>query len=98
MEYRKVIARLKKHDRRFRTYTNRGKGSHRMVAHPDVGGRKRSYPLPYHGAKTEIRPGMLSDLVRMFGLPEDFFRSEHAPPPRKPNPAKATGGRPKKST
>lgn len=45
-----------------------------MVFHPDIGGFKKSYPLPYHGDKTEIRPGMLSDLVRTFDLPPDFFR------------------------
>ena len=32
--------------------------------------------MPYHGNKTEIRPGMLADLVRRFDLPKDFFRDE----------------------
>lgn len=69
-----MVDRLKKSDGRFEVFVSRGRGSHRMVFHPDIGGFKKSYPLPYHGDKTEIRPGMLSDLVRTFDLPPDFFR------------------------
>ena len=44
-----------------------------MLVHPDVQGRTRHFPLPYHGAKTRIAPGMLRDIVRVFELPEDIF-------------------------
>ncbi|MXY52673.1 MAG: type II toxin-antitoxin system HicA family toxin [Gammaproteobacteria bacterium] len=72
-EYRDVVAILQRHDRRFEVHLKRGKGSHRMLMHPDVQGRKRHYPVPYHGAKTPIAPGMLREIVRVFELPEDLF-------------------------
>ena len=34
-----------------------------MVYHPDVRGEKRHYPLPYHGDKTPILPGMQRDII-----------------------------------
>lgn len=72
-EYRYIVGRLRKHDSRFEIHVQRGKGGHRMVFHPDVEGSKRHYPLPYHGSKTRIAPGMQKDLVRIFQLPEDIF-------------------------
>ena len=44
-----------------------------MIVHPDVDGRMRHYPLPYHGQKTHIAPGMLRDITRVFELPADIF-------------------------
>ena len=78
LEYRRLIAALRKHDRRFSVDKGRGKGSHRTVFHPDVGGEKRHYPVPYHGEKTSIPPGILRDLLRRFELPEHvlFGRDE----------------------
>lgn len=70
-EYRRVIAKLREIDKRFSTEP--GRGSHRMVVHPDVEGAIRHYPLPYHGAKTPIAPGMQKDLIRIFQLPADTF-------------------------
>ena len=29
-----------------------------MIHHPDIGGGKRHYPLPYHGQKTIIHIGL----------------------------------------
>lgn len=72
-EYRYIVAALRNHDTRFEIHTRRGKGSHRMVFHPDVEGGKRHYPLPYHGSKTSIAPGMQKDLIRIFQLPADIF-------------------------
>ena len=72
-EYRDVVAALKRHDSRFEIHERRGKGSHRMVVHPDVDGRMRHFPLPYHGPKTRIAGGMLRDVVRVFELPADVF-------------------------
>jgi len=39
---------LRKHDKRFVIYVDKGKGSHRTIFHPDVNGSPRSYPIPYH--------------------------------------------------
>ena len=44
-----------------------------MVFHPDTDGEKRHYPLPFHGAKTRIRPGIQRDLIRLFDLPSNIF-------------------------
>ena len=73
-EYRAIVATLKKYDRRFQIYKQRGKGSHRMVFHPNVEGHRRHYPLPYHGPKTRIGPGYQKDLIRIFELPSDIFQ------------------------
>ena len=73
LEYRHIVYKLQEHDNRFEIHDRRGKGSHRMVFHPDVEGCKRHYPLPYHGSKTTIAPGMQKDLIRIFRLPEDIF-------------------------
>lgn len=73
VEYRRLLKRLREFDSRFRVFARRGKGSHRMLYHPDVGGEARHYPLPYHGEKTPIFPGYQKDIIRIFGLPEGFF-------------------------
>ena len=73
LEYKEVVRRLREHDQRFTVHKKRGKGSHRMVLHPDVDGKKRHCPLPYHGAKTPIAPGIQKDLCRLFELPESIF-------------------------
>ena len=72
-DYRYIVAKLREQDRRFEIHTRRGKGSHRMVFHPDVEGSKRHYPLPYHGSKTPIARGMQKDLIRIFQLPPNIF-------------------------
>ena len=40
--YRELIKKLRKHDPRFEEHVNRGKGSERMLYHPDVDGRPES--------------------------------------------------------
>lgn len=75
LEYREVIQRLKVHDSRFEIHQRRGKGSHHMIFHPDIGGGPRHIPVPYHGDKTLIKPGLLNSIRRMFNLPDDFFRN-----------------------
>jgi predicted RNA binding protein YcfA (HicA-like mRNA interferase family) len=71
--YKDVIKRLIEYDERFEIYIRKGKGSHRTIYHPDVRGRAESYPLKYHGDKTEIASGHLTAIIRRFGLPRDFF-------------------------
>lgn len=63
---------LREHDPRFVVLVNRGKGSHRMIYHPNIEGQKRSFPVPYHRGK-EIQRGLLKALIRRFNLPDDLF-------------------------
>ena len=69
--YRDVIKALRGHDRRFEIY--KGKGSERVIYHPDVEGRPESFPVKCHGEGTELRPGVLSGIRRRFKLPSDIF-------------------------
>lgn len=73
LEYREVIRMLGRHDGLFAIYLQRGKRSQRMLVHPSVSGSRKTYPLPYRGDKTRIRPGMLKDLIRKFDLPAAIF-------------------------
>lgn len=67
-----VIRILREHDSRFVILVNRGKGSHRMIFHPNIEGQKRSFPIPYHRGK-ELQRGLLKALIRRFNLPNDLF-------------------------
>ncbi|MEC9361897.1 MAG: type II toxin-antitoxin system HicA family toxin [Pseudomonadota bacterium] len=72
-KYREVLRKLKQHDKRFEEYVQRGKGSHRMLYHPDVLGRPASYPIPCHGGGDDVRDVYLRAIIRRFNLPADFF-------------------------
>lgn len=67
-----VIRILKEHDERFVILSSRGKGSHRMIEHPSIDGRRASFPIPYHKGQ-DLRQGLLSALIRRFKLPKDIF-------------------------
>jgi predicted RNA binding protein YcfA (HicA-like mRNA interferase family) len=67
-----VVKLLTAYDRRFEFYSCKGKGSHRMIEHPDIEGKRASMPLPYHKGK-DVRPGVLNSIIRRFNLPRDFF-------------------------
>ncbi len=71
--FREVIAALKSHDARFEVWVNRGKGSERIIYHPDVSGRSESFPVKCHGEGTELRAGVLSGIIRRFKLPRNVF-------------------------
>ena len=71
--YREVVKILRDHDPRFEFHEARGKGSHRMIYHPDVDGQPASFPVKYHGKATELRRGVISAIVRRFNLPRDLF-------------------------
>ncbi len=71
--FRELVKKLKKHDNRFVVYKNQGKGSERMLSHPDINGREESYPLKCHGEGETIRRGHYSSIIRRFKLPSDFF-------------------------
>lgn len=72
-KYREMVRALRKADKRFQFWENRGKGSERMIYHPDIGGRPESFPVKCHGEGTELRPGVLADIIRRFKLQKDFF-------------------------
>jgi len=72
-KYRELVKKLKKYDPRFEVYTNRGKGSERMLYHPDVNGRPASFPIKCHGDNTEIRKGLVSAIIRRFDLPRGLL-------------------------
>ena len=55
--FRDVIKILKNYDLRFEVSNQRGKGSHRMIIHPDIFGKERHWPIPFHGRNKEILPG-----------------------------------------
>ena len=63
---------LRDRDKRFVILADRGKGSHRMLYHPDIGGRARSMPLTWHGGKP-LGKGLLQAIIRRFDLPKRFF-------------------------
>lgn len=67
-KFRELIRALRKHDPKFEAYT--GKGSERVIYHPDINGRAESIPVKCHGEGTELGPGVISDVVRRFRLPQ----------------------------
>ena len=72
-EYGYIADRLQEHDNLFEINARRGKGSHRMVFHPDVDGCSGIARFPIMAPKTTIAPVMQKDLIRIFRLPEDIF-------------------------
>ncbi len=72
-KYRELRKKLAKYDKRFEEHVNRGKGSHRVIFHPDIDGEVAHYPVKYHGENTELGKGYLKAFIRRFNLPDDFF-------------------------
>jgi hypothetical protein len=74
-----VVSILRRHDGRFVIYEDRGKGSHRMIYHPDVAGRPQSFPLTFgfyvltYNA-TDEKARILKGVAAKFGLPPDFLK------------------------
>lgn len=71
--YRELIAILKEYDPRFRVCSRRGKGSERMISHPDIHGRAESYPIKCHSEGDDIRGGHILAIKRRFDLPDDLL-------------------------
>ena len=67
-----VVRALREHDKRFQVFMNRGKGSERMLYHPDINGKPESIPLTWHKGKT-VGKGLLKAVIRRFNLPPDIF-------------------------
>ena len=72
-KYRKLVKILRQHDPRFEFWEKRGKGSERMIYHPDVNGRAESFPVKRHGENTELRLGVISAIIRRFKLPKGLL-------------------------
>lgn len=71
--FRELVKVLRKHDKQFEIYTNQGKGSERVIYHPDINGRPESYPIKCHGESTEVRRGHIAAIERRFKLPKDLL-------------------------
>ena len=72
-KFRELVKALRKHDTRFEVWENRGKGSERVIYHPDIDGRPASFPVKCHGEGTELRKGVISSIKRRFKLPDDVL-------------------------
>jgi predicted RNA binding protein YcfA (HicA-like mRNA interferase family) len=59
-------------DPQFVMNTRRGKGSERMIFHPNINGRAACFPITYH-KKHDIGKGMLKAIIRRFDLPAGIF-------------------------
>lgn len=71
LNFRQVLSALKAHDGRFDWRP--GRGSHRILFHPDIHGEYRQYPVPCHRESDILKPGYLKSLIARFDLPHDFF-------------------------
>lgn len=72
-KFRKPIQLLQRYDKRFEVFADRGKGSHRMIYHPDINGSPVSYPVRCHGEGDEIGKHYIKDIIRAFNLPVDLL-------------------------
>jgi hypothetical protein len=73
VKFRELTKILKKYDSKFEIWENRGKGSERMIYHPNINGRAESFPVKCHGKNTEIHKGVISSIIRRFKLPKDLL-------------------------
>ena len=69
-KYRELIKALRKHDKRFDVNKEKGKGSHRVIYHPDVNGAARSLPIPFNGDNADVHPVYVKQIVERFNLPD----------------------------
>jgi predicted RNA binding protein YcfA (HicA-like mRNA interferase family) len=67
-----VLRILHEHDARFELHSKRGKGSERMIFHPNVNGRPEIYPMTFHKGQ-DVGKGMLKAIIRRFSLPNRIF-------------------------
>jgi predicted RNA binding protein YcfA (HicA-like mRNA interferase family) len=72
-KFKELIKALRDYDKRFEVYEERGKGSHRMIYHPDILGRPVSFPIVCHGEGDEIDKKKIQGIVRAFNLPSKLL-------------------------
>ncbi len=68
----RVFQTLHEYDARFVLWTKRGKGSERIIHHPDINGRPAIYPMTFHRGH-DVGKGMLKAIIRRFSLPANIF-------------------------
>ena len=73
LTYRELVKRLHKHAPDFEVNSKRGKGSERMLYHPNIEGNSKSYPIKCHGEGVIMRKGSMKAIIRHFNLPKDIF-------------------------
>ena len=81
--YSLLVEMLTRHDSRFgisvayeivnKNEAEKKELRHRMLYHPDIGGRRRHLPIRYNGDDDLISVRTLSAIVRRFELPPDIF-------------------------
>jgi hypothetical protein len=72
-KYRDLVRVLQQHDPRFEFWAGRGKGSERIIYHPDIEGRPESHPVKCHRESQELCKGVISSIIRRFKLPKDLL-------------------------
>lgn len=70
---RELMQKLKEYDKQFAFAYRRGKGSERMISHPNINGQPKSCPIPCHGEGDDVKRPYYKQIIRRFNLPEDFF-------------------------
>lgn len=69
-KYHELVSRLKRCGKRFVIYIEKGKGSHRMIYHPDIDGEETSYPIKCRGPGTEYDKKTIGRIIDRFKLPK----------------------------
>ena len=72
-KFRELVHKLNKYDKRFVFWERRGKGSERMIFHPDIDGQEKSIPVKCHGGNTEVHKYAINDIKKRFNLPPDLL-------------------------
>ncbi len=73
IKLQELSKRLTQYDNKFEIYHNRGKGSHRVIYHPNIAGKAESFPFKCHGKNPEIAKKQLKNIIRYFQLPKNIF-------------------------
>ncbi len=73
-KFRELVRILRQHDSRFEIFENRGKGSERIIYHPNINGRAESFPVKCHGENDDLKPYVIPDIIRRFSLPRKLFK------------------------
>ena len=72
-KYRELMRILREYDPRFEFWSRRGKGSERVIYHPDIAGRAELHSVKCHSENQELRKGVISSIIRRFRLPKDLL-------------------------
>jgi hypothetical protein len=73
IKYRVLVSRLRKEYGVLEYEANRGKGSERVLYHPNINGKKESISVKCHGDGTELHRGSVKAILRRFNIDSDKF-------------------------